>query len=111
MYDELAKRLREAAISADSGNEISESLYRDIMQAADAIEVLLKHVPKRPHGRLGDLDELEKSFREDADAEWNRFAAPVNWADAFDDVANIVADAPTVIEAEEQSGNFGELED
>ncbi|MBQ6398242.1 MAG: DUF551 domain-containing protein [Oscillospiraceae bacterium] len=40
MYDELAKRLREAAISADSGNEISESLYRDIMQAADAIEKL-----------------------------------------------------------------------
>lgn len=38
MYDELAKRLREAAIRADSGYEISESLYSDIMQAADAIE-------------------------------------------------------------------------
>ena len=40
MYDELVKRLREAAISADSGNEISESLYRDILQAADAIKQL-----------------------------------------------------------------------
>ena len=58
-------------------------------------------VPVPPHGRLIDADKLEKSFREDADEEWNRFAAPVNWADAFDDVANIVADAPTVIEAEE----------
>ena len=38
MYDELVKRLREAAIRADSGYEISESLYSDIMQAADAIE-------------------------------------------------------------------------
>lgn len=58
-------------------------------------------VPVPPHGRLGDLDKLEKSFREDADAEWNRFAAPVNWADAFDDVANIIADAPTIIDAKE----------
>ena len=58
-------------------------------------------VPVPPHGRLGDLDELEKSFREDADAEWNRYASPANWADAFDDVANIVADAPTIIPAEE----------
>ena len=41
MYDEQVKRLREAAISADSGNEISESLYSDILQAADAIEELI----------------------------------------------------------------------
>ncbi len=61
-----------------------------------------KAIPVPPHGRLGDLDELEKSFREDADEEWNRFAAPVNWADAFDDVANIIADAPTIIPAEEE---------
>ncbi len=40
MYDELIKRLREGAISADSGNEISESLYSDILQAANAIEQL-----------------------------------------------------------------------
>lgn len=42
MYDELLKRLREAAISAYSGNEISDSLYRDILQAADAIAKLGK---------------------------------------------------------------------
>ena len=44
MYDELVKRLREAAIVADSGYEISESLYSDILQAADAIEELQKAV-------------------------------------------------------------------
>lgn len=59
----------------------------------------LVHVP--PHGRLIDADALEHDFREDADEEWNRFATPVNWSDAFDDVANIVADAPTIIPAEE----------
>ena len=42
MYDELVKRLRDAAIRADSGNEISESLYSDILQVADAIERLIE---------------------------------------------------------------------
>lgn len=64
-------------------------------------EEIATAVPVPPHGRLGDLDELEKSFREDADAEWNRFSSPVNWADAFDDVANMIAETPTVLEAEE----------
>lgn len=59
-------------------------------------------VPIPPHGRLGDLDELEKTFREDADFEWNRFVSPANWADAFDDVADMIADAPTIIEAEDE---------
>lgn len=63
-------------------------------------ETIATAVPVPPHGRLGDLDELEKTFREDADAEWNRFACPVNWADAFDDVADMIADAPTIIPAE-----------
>lgn len=65
------------------------------------IEAFKNAVPVPPQGRLGDLDELEKTFREDADAEWNRFACPVNWADAFDDVADMIADAPTIIPAEE----------
>ena len=86
MYDELVKRLREAAISADSGNEISESLYRDIMQAADAIEELQKHVPKRPHGRLVDADKLSFDMMDAANA---------------DQALAMVDDPPTVIEAEE----------
>lgn len=34
----LAERLRTAAINADSGSEISESFYRDVLQAAELIE-------------------------------------------------------------------------
>lgn len=70
-----------------------------VFNAASGIPVDCPLVPVPEHGRLGDLDELEKTFREDADAEWNRFASPVNWADAFDDVANMIADAPTIIPA------------
>lgn len=55
MDDELVKRLRDAAIRADSGNEIGESFYRDIMQAADTIEELKKRVPKTPHGRWNNI--------------------------------------------------------
>lgn len=58
-------------------------------------------VPVPPHGRLGDLDELAKTFREDADDDWNKFATPINWSDAFSDVADMVDDAPTIIPAED----------
>lgn len=58
-------------------------------------------IPVPKHGRLGDLDELERDFREDAKDPWNMRAMPMNWADAFEDVADIVADAPTIIPAEE----------
>ena len=75
--------------------------YTAIYDAVDTLVGEAKAVPVSTHGRLGDLDELEKSFREDADAEWNKFATPMNWADAFNDIANIVADAPTIIPASE----------
>lgn len=82
-------------ISPDGTVYMSQGIYGIGHGVATAI-------PVPPHGRLGDLDELEKTFREDADAEWNRFASPVNWADAFDDVANMIAETPTIIEAEEE---------
>ena len=62
----------------------------------------IQAVPVPPHGRLGDLDALEKVFREDAREEWNKWAKPLNWADAFDDVADIVGEEPTVIPADEE---------
>ena len=64
-------------------------------------------VPVPPHGRLGDLDELERDFREDAKGPWNMRAMPMNWADAFEEVADIVADAPAIIEAEEATQKDG----
>ena len=57
-------------------------------------------IPVPDHGRLGDLDALEKAFHEDARDEWNKWASPLNWADAFGDVADIVRDEPTVIPAD-----------
>lgn len=94
MYDKLIKRLREAAISADSGNEISESLYLDILQACDAIEELQKRVPKRPHGRLIDADALKVSLAfAEKTAEW---AVP-----ALRAVLMVIDEMPNIIPAEE----------
>ena len=58
-------------------------------------------VPVREHGRLIDADELEHDFREDAKDAWNKEASPISWADAFDELADMVADAPTIIPAEQ----------
>lgn len=58
-------------------------------------------VPVQPHGRLIDGDALEKDFREDAEDAWNKQASPISWADAFDELADMVADVPTILEAEE----------
>lgn len=44
--DDLVKRLRDAAIIADSGNAISESLYSDILQVTDVMEDLSKTAKK-----------------------------------------------------------------
>lgn len=59
-------------------------------------------VPVPPHGRLGDLDELAKIFREDAADDWNKHATPLNWSDAFEDVACMIDDAPTIILADKE---------
>ena len=68
---------------------------RETIQKSKAIEV-------PDHGRLIDGDKLANSFREDADAGWNRFSCPANWSDAFDDVANMVDDEPTIIPASKE---------
>ena len=47
MYDELVKRLRNHAIRTDSGYEIGNSMYLDILKAADAIEELISVCKKQ----------------------------------------------------------------
>ena len=59
-------------------------------------------VPVPPHGRLIDADELEKVFREDSKEEWNQYAKPYNWADAFADIADMVAAEKTIIPADKE---------
>lgn len=60
-------------------------------------------VPVPPHGRLIDADALEHDIRKNAEDAWNKEASPINWADAFYELADMVADAPTIIPAEEAS--------
>lgn len=57
-------------------------------------------VPVPPHGRLIDADALEHDYRENAEDAWNKEASPISWADAFDELADMVADAPTIIPAD-----------
>ena len=83
------------------GNPITVSIYPDGTAEWEAQNKKGTAVPVPPHGRLGDLDELEGDFREDAKGPWNMRAMPMNWADAFEEVADIIADAPTIIPAEE----------
>ena len=42
MYEELVKRLRDQAVCADSGDEIGNSMYLNILKAADTIEELIE---------------------------------------------------------------------
>ncbi len=90
MYDELVRELR-----GEYGYDTRKDI-RVMKAAADAIEDLQKRVPKRPHGRLIDADALMEneeniSFKD----EWR-----MTVTEAFVSVKNI-ADAPTIIEAEE----------
>lgn len=54
-----------------------------------------------PHGRLIDGDMVYGVFIEMSKDEWNKKNAPVSWAIAFEEVAEDIVEAPTVIEAEE----------
>lgn len=80
MYDELIDELRHYFADVPL-----------VLQAADALEELQKRVPKSPHGRLIDADELFKEMERKG------------WFDAADrdKAEDLVLDAPTIIPAEE----------
>lgn len=61
----------------------------------DAIQI------DRPHGRLIDGDKLRATLRRWAEDEWNQKASPVSWAYAYEDLIDLIDDAPTILEAEE----------
>ena len=52
------------------------------------------------HGRLGDLDELAKSFRTIAEENYNRVSKPSSWAHAYYEAEGFVEEAPTIIPAD-----------
>lgn len=106
MYDELVKELRDSAEWADRlavlmGRAEGDTHAPIMRKAANAIEELQKRVPKRPHGRLGDLDALiEKVIVKYLEHERKGelvFAA----AEVKQDIVDLISDAPTIIQAEE----------
>lgn len=54
-----------------------------------------------PHGRLIDGDKLRATLRRWTEDEWNQKASPVSWAYAYEDIIDLIDDAPTILEAEE----------
>jgi len=59
-------------------------------------------IPVPDHGRLIDADALTAHFKEIADIEWNKKAAPLSWTYAFEDVMDDIANAPTIIPADKE---------
>lgn len=53
-----------------------------------------------PHGRLIDGDKLRATLRRWTEDEWNQKASPVSWAYAYEDLIDLIDDAPTILEAE-----------
>ena len=86
MYDDLVERLR-AQAEVERFYTGEEMLYS---QAADAIEELSKRVPPVPHGRLIDAD----AFFDDLLFPSKQFEQGMR---------ELIGDAPTIIEAEEDT--------
>ena len=53
-----------------------------------------------PHGRLIDADKLRATLRRWTEDEWNQKASPVSWAYAYEDLIDLIDDAPTILEEE-----------
>ena len=59
----------------------------------------LVYIPT-PHGRLIDADKLRATLRRWTEDEWNQKASPVSWAYAYEDLIDLIDDAPTILEEE-----------
>ena len=53
-----------------------------------------------PPGRLIDADKLRATLRRWTEDEWNQKASPVSWAYAYEDLIDLIDDAPTILEEE-----------
>lgn len=67
----------------------------------ERLEAQAIQIPKG-HGRLIDADALETVFKDMAKCEWNQRVSPISWAYAFESAIDEIADAPTILEAEEE---------
>ena len=82
-------------------------LHRFIADEGRRHNCPLGEVPEQ-HGRLGDLDAVAKQIDYIANLDWNK---QVGASGGMLAALEVVEDAPTIIPAEEVSGNSGELED
>ena len=55
-----------------------------------------------PHGRLIDADKLRATLRRWTEDEWNQKASPVSWAYAYEDLIDLIDDAPTILDKERE---------
>lgn len=69
-------------------------IYEIEMKDLKAVETVT------PHGRLIDADKLRAILRGWTEDEWNQKSSPRSWAYAYEDLINLIDDAPTIIEAE-----------
>lgn len=60
----------------------------------------VKAIPVPAHGRLIDADALIKVFKTKAKNPLNQETAPYSWAFAYECLADVVGDMPTIIHAE-----------
>ena len=58
-------------------------------------------IPVPPHGRTIDADALIKDFKTKAKNPLNQETTPYSWAFAYECLADVVGDMPTIIPAEE----------
>lgn len=114
MYDELVKALRETDFGDTCVLCEHENMCKCndciIIQAADAIEELQKRVPKRPHGRLIDADALMAEFEKAENAmerhgreySCSFLSSSQELSTEWYCVEDMLDNAPTIIEAEEE---------
>lgn len=86
------------------GEEITLAIFHDgdivsykywLPKEAEAIQI-----PKG-HGRLIDGNKLRATLRRWTEDEWNQKTSPVSWAYAYEDIIDLIDNAPTILEAEE----------
>ena len=113
MRDNLPEMLRTAAKEWRDENKVvgvGETRYDVALEeAADAIEELQKRVPKTPHGRLIDAEELKKVIANAKHMDAYIYDGKIRtmYSDHlcvgadYDDVCAAIDETPTIIPAEE----------
>jgi hypothetical protein len=83
---------------------VTVTIYPDgrvLSETVGAKDIHGEAVPVPPHGRLVDADALIKVFKTKAKNPLNQETTPYSWAFAYECLADVVGDMPTIIESVE----------